>query len=114
MISTLSAMFSQLWDWLSFIVGHSKSGQDAHQSIQRESESESVQTESESDLSESTLKNQSEEKCIQSKVKHQHASFTEAPEFNMVAEHCHPQGQGCQPGVRRVHQAEPDLNQSTE
>eukprot|EP00971_Amphidinium_carterae_P274928 5455217-Amphidinium_carterae.1 len=74
MIGTVSAMFSQLWHWLSFIGYHFKSGQsqDAHQSIQRESES--IQTESESDQSELTLKSQSEEKLNQIKVNQQHAS----------------------------------------
>eukprot|EP00971_Amphidinium_carterae_P069035 1366468-Amphidinium_carterae.1 len=58
MISTISALFSQLWHWLSFTVGYIKSGQsqDAHQSVQRESGSDqSIQIESECDQSESSL-----------------------------------------------------------
>eukprot|EP00971_Amphidinium_carterae_P307102 6103342-Amphidinium_carterae.1 len=107
-------MFSQLWHWLSFIGGHFKraQSQDAHQSVQRESESDQkIQTESEWDQSEvSLIENQSEANFIQIKVK-PHASFTQAPEFNMVAEQCHLQGQGCQPGVTRPRSRHGSLTQ---
>eukprot|EP00971_Amphidinium_carterae_P106892 2117149-Amphidinium_carterae.1 len=77
-------MFSQLWHWLSFIGGYFKSGQSqaAHQSVQRESESDQkIQMESEWDQSESSLiENQIEVLVKHTKVK-QPASFRNKEEF---------------------------------